>query len=329
MFVCRLCRSGRHEPINAWDAKALQPLAVAVCTDCGLVQQVDFPSDEALRIYYSHHYRQDYKQTLVPKLKYVRRAGLVALERIEHLQTLGLGRLPQSWLDVGAGGGEFVYLARRAGFDASGIEPNLGYSDYARRAYGVEVRTAQLDEVDQGPYGLISLFHVFEHMADPLAVMRRLHGLLDDGGLLFIEVPNLLQQDASPHNVYFKAHLFYYSCDTAASRWFEPVNVQDQGNLRVLLRRRGMCLPGPVLPTSAQVLDTRARLARKGWLEYVFAGGGWRKPWRRLKRRWLEWRLSAPSPRVLLDSLSTRLHGLWCAGLEWMADVWPGLTLLH
>lgn len=332
MWLCRLCGSHENEAIQARDAKAGRPLAVVLCCGCGLVQQAEFPSDEALRIYYSHHYRQDYKQTHVPKLKYVRRAGLVALERLQHLQALKLDRLPRRVLDVGAGGGEFVYLARQAGFDASGIEPNLGYSDYARQAYGVDVQTAQLGDAVAQRFDLVCLFHVFEHMADPQAVMQRLHGLLDEGGLLFIEVPNLLQKDASPHNVYFKAHLFYYCSHTllaAASRWFEPLHVQDQGNLRVVFRKRATALDTPVCPSPAQVQGVRACLARKGWWEYLFAGGGWRKPWRRLRQAWVEKRLDAPSPRGLLDSLSARLQGLACLGLEWASEFAPALALLH
>jgi 2-polyprenyl-3-methyl-5-hydroxy-6-metoxy-1,4-benzoquinol methylase len=45
--------------------------------------------------------------------------------------------------------------------------------------------------VDQyGPYDVISMTHVFEHLADPVAMLRRLRGLLSERGIIFITAPS-------------------------------------------------------------------------------------------------------------------------------------------
>jgi len=287
--ACGLCGAKDYLVVSDRDAKSGDPLEIGLCSGCGLVQQTQRPTSEDLQIYYSHHYRTDYKKNYEPKLKYVFRAGLAARNRMRFLnhaqlvETMG-GR---KFLDVGAGGGEMVYAAQRAGLKAIGIEPNQGYSSFAREAYNTEIATCGLDELQQCGFAIITMFHVLEHMPDPLAVFRRLFGLLDADGHLLVEVPNIEQADASPTNIFFKAHLYYFSKATllsAASLAFEPIQIEDQGNLRILFRRKSTMTP-LVLPSQDTVAHTRLRLSQKGWGEYLTVGGGWRRPFQRLRNR--------------------------------------------
>jgi 2-polyprenyl-3-methyl-5-hydroxy-6-metoxy-1,4-benzoquinol methylase len=306
MFVCRLCGCREARDIRVTDAKEGGPLPIAFCTGCGMVQQSVLPSAQDLRVYYGHSYRHDYKGVHTPKLKHVRRAGLAAVSRLETLMKAGAARKGARLLDIGAGGGEFVYLAGRSGFAAEGIEPNLGYSEFARAEYSSQIRTMPLDDLEHASADVVTLFHVLEHLADPLAAFRKLHDVLSDDGLLFIEVPNILQADASPHNVFFKAHLFYYSRHTlqgAGSRYFEPVLTEERGNLRMLMRKRAAPLDTAVLPDPETVDFAWQRLRRKGWVEYLTVGGGLRKPWRRIRQAIAERRLAGRAPRQLLDEV--------------------------
>ena len=307
MFNCGLCGSDEGEVFSRRDAKSGEALGFALCRSCGLVQQLDIPSDEALKVYYSHNYRDDYKKTLVPRRKYVHRAGETALKRLALLRRVIAEPRGQVLLDVGAGGGEFVYLAGKAGFDAWGVEPNVGYSGFARQHYGVRVETLMLDELEDASADVITLFHVFEHMARPVEVMRRLAAALTDDGLLFVEVPNIHQADASPHNIFFRAHLYYYSRHTleaAASRFFDTVLVNDDGNLSMLLRKKRAPATACTLPGPAAVALTGRRLKEKGWFEYLLAGGGLLKPFRKLARIIRE----ALLPRIAARDILDRLH---------------------
>jgi len=270
------------------------------------VQQVDIPSDETLKVYYAHHYRQDYKNTYEPKLKYVQRAGYAALERLRFIRNHLTPDRRLRLLDVGAGGGEFVYLSGKAGFDASGVEPNQGYSEYAKKTYGVDIKTQMLDELKTACADVITIFHVFEHMANPHAVMKKMADILSEEGSLIIEVPNLLQKDASPHNIFFKAHLFYYCRYTlvaAASQYFDLQHVQDAGNLIALFKKKPMAAAHMQFPDAQEVADIKRRLAKKGWLEYLFHGGGLIKPFKRVSRICSELKLKDVSAREVLDRL--------------------------
>ena len=304
-FQCRLCDCRNSDGFLKRDAKSHENLAISLCQGCGLVQQTVLPSDEDLKIYYSHNYRRDYKKTYHPKPKYVSRAGTTAVHRLRFLAKY-LGESDgRRLVDIGAGGGEFVYLARRAGYDASGIEPNEGYSEFAVREYGVNIETAGIEDLAESSADLITLFHVFEHLAHPLDAMERIAGALKSGGHLLVEVPNLLQKDASPHNIFFKAHLFYYSRFTliaAASRWFEPVHVDDTGNLMILFRKRETALSDIIAPSKEEVGETISSFARKGWVQYLFQGGGLFKPVSKLSRSIREAVIRDTAPRDILDA---------------------------
>ncbi len=302
---CELCHSSNLADFLEKDAKSKQSLNMVFCNNCGFIAQKDIPSDEELKIYYSHNYRQDYKSTYSPKPKYVQRAGRAALDRIEFLEKhLPAGH--QTLIDIGAGGGEFVYLAKQRGFQSRGIEPNVGYSSFSKEQYGVEVKTAMLTDVESSSADVLTLFHVFEHMAKPHEVMKKLYESLKENGHLFIEVPNILQADASPHNIYFKAHLFYYSKHTlmsVASQYFELVDVEDKGNLRILFKKRSQVLENPVLPSQDAVQLTQQRLKQKGWFEYLILAGGIFKPLLRIERIVAESFIGKKKPKEILDTL--------------------------
>ncbi|MFN4328282.1 MAG: class I SAM-dependent methyltransferase [Limnobacter sp.] len=302
---CAVCHGGFLKHWESRDAKSGDGLPLGFCSQCGLVQQLELPSDEALRVYYSHHYRQDYKSTYAPKAKYVWRAGVTARDRLAFMQRAGLNPSGLRLLDVGAGGGEFCYVAAQAGFASQGIEPNEGYSDFARKAYDVDIRTCNLDDVGGDRFDVITLFHVFEHLAHPERSLEKLWTMLADGGRLVIEVPNIEQADASPHNIYFKAHLFYYSRHSliaAASRFFEVAYVEDTGNLSVCFTKRVAPLPCKEMPSEADVQATLKRLTDKGWLEYLFVGGGVYKPFKRVAKAVREARMKRMAPREILDN---------------------------
>lgn len=305
-FNCGLCGSNKNKIFNQRDSKSFENLKIAICLNCSLVQQENLPNDEELKIYYSHNYREDYKKTYTPKLKHIRRAGLAAKSRISFIKNNIKNISNMKLLDVGAGGGEFVYLASKNGFDAQGIEPNVGYSSFARDEYGVNIKTLTLNELKADTVNIITLFHVFEHMANPQKVIEKLSCILKKDGYLLIEVPNIFQQDASPHNIFFKAHLFYYSKYTlisAASKFFDVVQIDDKGNLKILFKKKNNSTRSINLTSKIALDETLNRLNQKGWLEYLTKGGGLLKPFKKIKQKYYESLIRNLTPKQLLDSL--------------------------
>ncbi len=305
---CVLCKKDSFETVSEVDAKSSERLVVSICTHCGLVQQTPIPPTDELKIYYSHNYRADYKKTYSPKPKHVYRAAKIAIHRINflHKHSVTAGTL----IDVGAGGGEFVYLSGKMGFDSKGIEPNIGYSEYAKNEYGCTIETGEIENMN-GQSDVITMFHVLEHLASPLVAMEKLYHSLNKHGVLFIEVPWIGTNDASPHNTYFKAHILYFSIDTlvsCASCFFDVLTIDTTSNLKVLFKAKKS--PTALrLPDRLSVDALKKRIKEKGWIEYLFAGKGLLKPIRKIARSIEESRVNdLPGKKISDDILIKNIN---------------------
>lgn len=102
-------------------------------------------------------------------------------------------------LDLGCGGGEWLQLAREAGWDVAGSDPDpLARARAAAR--GIEVRDSIEAWEDQAEtFDVVTMSHVIEHVHDPLATLRSAYRLLRPGGRLFVDTPNI---DAIGHRIY-------------------------------------------------------------------------------------------------------------------------------
>lgn len=98
---------------------------------------------------------------------------------------------PGSVLDVGCGRGAMLSLLQKVGWEVVGTE-------IAQAAAGVQYKTGfpiklitDFLEVDNEKYDVVTLFHVFEHLTKPFAVLDTLVESTKPGGIVVIEVPNI------------------------------------------------------------------------------------------------------------------------------------------
>ena len=92
-------------------------------------------------------------------------------------------------LDAGAGRGRLVAELRRRGYDAAGIEPSARGAAAATAA-GVPVRAEALAEHADTELDAAVLWHVLEHLDDPLAALEGVRGWLRPGVAVLVGVPN-------------------------------------------------------------------------------------------------------------------------------------------
>ena len=189
--LCPACDNAATISISSKDRKGLY-LNTVLCERCGHVFNDPIPTAAEVATFYAVDYRVVYKGSKTPRARQVARNFDRAEQfwrRWGHL--LGRG---SRILDVGAGSGEFLYLAQGLGFDASGIEPNEGYAAYCREKLGLRVETARIDQLssDDITYDFIRLNHVLEHLPDPLGALKRLRNMLSPDGLIYVEVPNVV-----------------------------------------------------------------------------------------------------------------------------------------
>jgi SAM-dependent methyltransferase len=94
-------------------------------------------------------------------------------------------------LDVGCGTGLFCLEAGKQGLNAEGIDPSHQLIELGRRLFEIPLRHGQIEDFDPGyKYKGIVLWAVLEHVYNLKDLIKRCGYLLDDGGYLFIDVPN-------------------------------------------------------------------------------------------------------------------------------------------
>jgi 2-polyprenyl-3-methyl-5-hydroxy-6-metoxy-1,4-benzoquinol methylase len=246
---CNLCGASDVEVIGERDREG-RALRTTICRKCGLVWSNPRPAEETVRRYYSTEYRLDYKGQSTPSPRHIARSGRGALNRYRALAPY-LNRGDRI-LDAGAGGGEVVYVLRKLGFDASGLEPDEQYARHAREALGVPVATGFVQDAafPAGSFDGVTMYHALEHVEDPSAILSRLRGWMVEQGVLLIEVPNVEAVCIAPRHRFHFAHFYNFSRDVLEAlgrkAGFEPIQTttsSDGGNLTSVFRAAARVQP--------------------------------------------------------------------------------------
>lgn len=211
---CLLCEGTRLRylfPVNG------HPLCE--CEDCGFVFLNPQPSDEALAQIYNAGYflgdqgGDDHECTAVMK----RQTAQLYLDQVIRYYGKPQGRL----LEIGCGKGDFLALARGAGFEVQGFDVSAHAVATATGRLGVgTVSCGNADALvlTEEHFDVCALFDTLEHVRDPIALLSQIHRALRPGGVLVVVTPSLdswsarLMRSRWPE---FKTeHLHYFDTQT-------------------------------------------------------------------------------------------------------------------
>ncbi len=160
---------------------------VVVCTECGLGRFHPMPNPDRLRALYPDEYYGEPGWKFQPLIE-----GLVRVVGERHTSFLSReltagGRV----LDVGCGRGVILGALAEQGFKVHGLEISVEAARgadpraeirIAENLRDAEYRTASFDQV--------IIWHVLEHLIDPVRTLREAHRILKPGGRLVVAVPN-------------------------------------------------------------------------------------------------------------------------------------------
>lgn len=109
-------------------------------------------------------------------------------------------------LDIGCGTGEFLAYLKSRGYTPQGVEPDLRARTSAIAEHALDV-VPQLEAVPaQEQFDVITLWHVLEHMHDPVDTTKKIHARSKPGGSLVIAVPDRESWDARHYGADWAAY---------------------------------------------------------------------------------------------------------------------------
>ncbi len=170
------------------------------CTNCEHVQLDPRPATSELNVIYPSHY---YSYTMTQELISIVLKGKDFLDRLKLRNILRyLNAPPITYLDIGCGDGRYLRSIESSNniprSNIYGLELNKKTVENLRTE-GFEVfyeRVETCEMIKSGSISLVTMFHVIEHVADPVAVIAKISDWLVEGGVVAIETPNIDSLDA-------------------------------------------------------------------------------------------------------------------------------------
>ncbi len=172
------------------------PFRLVKCQQCGLIYLNPRPTRGEMGQYYPPDY-EPHDEGLGQTKSYLAdldyRYGIA-----KRCRMITKRKAPGRILDVGCSTGHFLNGMRLRGWQTFGIETSEGAASHAQERFGLEVHVGELEEAEfpAAHFDAVTLWHVLEHLHDPLAALREINRLLRDDGLLVFAIPNWESVDA-------------------------------------------------------------------------------------------------------------------------------------
>lgn len=190
--------------------------ALGVCRQCGVVQKrVDQKwLKEISEIYsdYDVYYQSEGQEQVVfdigSSLPRKRSSVLLDFIKSSGANISQHGKI----LDYGCANGEFlsVFSKKYPAYSLSGFDLSRKYENALQKLPKFE-RLYQEGELPSHAFDVISLIHTLEHLVTPIETLKSIQHALKTGGVLFIQVPNLVR---SPFDLVIADHLLHFSPET-------------------------------------------------------------------------------------------------------------------
>lgn len=113
-------------------------------------------------------------------------------------------------------------------------------------------------------FDVVTMFHALEHMPDPLAALRDAAGLLNEGGRLFVEIPNAAM---SPFDLLVADHLLHFSPPHLGY-------LASRSGLSISILRDDL-VPKEITLLAERGVEVRARPAPAATMEIVRSNVAW------------------------------------------------------
>lgn len=168
-----------------------------------------------------------------------------------------------SILDIGAGTGDFLSVAKQNGWKTIGVEPSEKAKQIAS-SKGVSF-VEKTSELGNHSFDVISMWHVLEHVPNLDEQIKELKRLLKPDGSLIIAVPNFKSFDAQHYKTFWAAY------DVPIHFWHFSKNA-----IKMLFEKEGMELE-KVLPMKfdsfyVSLLSEKYQSGKMNYIKAFFIG---------------------------------------------------------
>ncbi len=93
-------------------------------------------------------------------------------------------------LDIGASTGTMLDVFRENGWKTWGVEPSESSKEASKKGHKIINEFFERADLPKNYFDMVILNHTLEHMDDPVKVLKKIHTILKDNGIVYVDVPN-------------------------------------------------------------------------------------------------------------------------------------------
>ncbi len=219
--ACNICGGTEFALLHEFDLPGVdEPARLVRCRNCDLVFLSPRPSRDEIGSFYPKNYQEDMLRILAKaNASPLMRFGFDMIRKRRTPMTAAPGRV----LDIGCSNGALLAALRDRGWQVEGIEMDEAAARYARETRGLKVTQGSaedaLPEMPSDAFDAVTMWHLLEHLHDPVGALEQVRRILKPGGMLMLEVPDYSSPPASWFDVCWfpldiPRHLYHFTRPT-------------------------------------------------------------------------------------------------------------------
>jgi 2-polyprenyl-3-methyl-5-hydroxy-6-metoxy-1,4-benzoquinol methylase len=217
---CPICQRMEFKNFQVVQDKAVsqESFVIVQCAYCGFKFTNPRPDEKHIGAYYeSEGYisHSNTSQGIINKAYKMVRSMTIR----QKLDLINQGSAKGRLLDYGCGTGNFLEACQKDGWEIAGVEPNQKAREQAAQLTGQPIWPALPTATDPESFGVVTMWHVLEHIHTLNETFSQLINLTEPRGLLIIAVPNADSLDAREYGENWAAydvprHLYHFDQHT-------------------------------------------------------------------------------------------------------------------
>jgi SAM-dependent methyltransferase len=203
------------EEITWRSSDTISDIQIGLCEDCGFHHTFPYPSDSFLKNYY-----QNYQIPCPLHIEERNRIAKLISSRVDKTASI---------IDIGCGNGEMLEILSVHGFKSLYGSEFGGLQKEIKRNDSATILSFDINELcdwcinEKKTFDCAILINVFEHVPEPIALMKRIRRILSPNGMIMFIVPNdfsvlqtvyLEKTKRKPWFLILPDHINFFSLDT-------------------------------------------------------------------------------------------------------------------
>jgi len=245
-IACPLCGSLKQKNIildfkeDIATKKTENIFIIAKCSQCDVSFLLPQPSLKELQNYYPEFYWRKTKSSLAPLENFiVKKLFFSEIKEIKKILQERKDKNEIKLLDIGCGGGEFLNSLTDLKIKLYGIDNSENAIKIASQNNKLIIKRINIIEeplFEFEYFDIITLLHTLEHLSNPNKALQNIKSILNKGGFLIIQVPNidcLLFKITKKHwaGLHIPQHLFHFSKNSLqnilSNNNFQIIKIKD------------------------------------------------------------------------------------------------------